>query len=71
LLETKKEDWVSLELFDKIEPKLAKQLQQQEELSNYDYYYTILSETLFGFLCSQINKFCLGFEHLYKQDTVV
>jgi hypothetical protein len=31
----------------------------------------IPSKTLFGFLHSQINKFCLGFEHLYKRDTVV
>jgi hypothetical protein len=70
-LGTREEDRISLELLDEIEPKLARRLQQQEEPSNHDYYYAIPSETLFGFLRSQINKFCLGFEHLYKRDTVV
>jgi hypothetical protein len=71
-LGTREEDRISLELMDKIEPKLAERLQQQEEEPpNYNYYYTIPSKTLFGFLRSQINKFCLGFEHLYKQETAV
>jgi hypothetical protein len=71
-LGTREEDRISLELFDEIEPKLAKRLQQlEEEPSNHNYYYAIPSKTLFGFLRSQINKFCLGFEHLYKQETVV
>jgi hypothetical protein len=67
---TREEDRISLELFEKIQPKLV-ELSQRGEPPNHDYYYTIPSETLFGFLQTQINKFCLGFEHLYTQGTVV
>jgi hypothetical protein len=67
---TREEDRISLELLEKIQPKLV-ELSQRGEPMNHDYYYTIPSETLFGFLQTQINKFCLGFEHLYTQGTVV
>lgn len=67
---TREEVRISLELFDVMEPKLEEQSQRKEP-SNHSYYYTIPSKTLFGFLRSQINKFCFGFEHLYTQGTVV
>ena len=67
---TQEENWISLELFEKIQPKLV-ELSQRGEPPNYNYYYTIPLETLFGFLQTQINKFCLGFEHLYTQGTIV
>jgi hypothetical protein len=53
---TREEDWISLELFDIVQPKLVERL-QQKELVNHNYYYTISSQTLFSFLRSQINKF--------------
>jgi hypothetical protein len=34
---------------------------------NCDYYYAVPSKTFFGFLQTQINKYCLGFEHLYTR----
>jgi hypothetical protein len=43
---------------------------QCKELTNCDNYYAILSKTLFGFLWTQINKYCLGFEHLYTHTAV-
>jgi hypothetical protein len=67
---TREEHRISLELFDEMLPKFVG-LSQREEPTNCNYYYTIPSETLFGFLRTQINKFCLGFEHLYTQGTVV
>jgi hypothetical protein len=67
---TREEHRTTLELFDAMQPKLE-ELSQRKEPPNYSYYYTIPSKTLFGFLHSQINKFCFGFEHLYTQGTVV
>jgi hypothetical protein len=70
LYRTREEHRISLELFDEMQPKFV-ELSQRAGHTNCDYYYTIPSETLFGFLQTQINKFCLGFEYLYTQGTVV
>jgi hypothetical protein len=61
---TKEEHRISFELFNAIQTKLVEQIQRKEP-TNRNYYYTIPSKTLFGFLQSQINKYCFGFEHLY------
>jgi hypothetical protein len=46
---TWEEHWISLELSDIVQPKPVEWL-QQKELVNHDYYYAILSQTLFSFL---------------------
>jgi hypothetical protein len=71
---TREEHRISFKLFNAIRARLVEQSQQEEEqeeeLTNRDYYYAIPSKTFFGFLRSQINKFCLGFEHLYSRTAV-
>ena len=44
--------------------------EQQGQPTNHNYYYAVPSKTYFGFVRSQINKYCLGFEYLYARTTV-
>src|ERR1700738_4514850 len=69
---TREEHCISLKLFNAIRPKLEEQSRQEEgeEPTNRNYYYAVPSKTFFGFLRSQINKFCCGFEHLYSRTAV-
>jgi hypothetical protein len=66
---TREEHRISFELCNAIEAQLVEQA-QREEPPNCDYYYAVLSKSLFGFLRTQINKYCLGFEYLYTRTAV-
>jgi hypothetical protein len=62
---TREEHRISLKLFDAIRGGLLQELARARpgDERNFDFYYAIPSWALFGFLQTQINKYCLGFEY--------
>ena len=65
---TREEHRISFRLFNAIRAQLVERT-QQEGPTNCNYYYAVPSKTFFGFLRTQINKYCLGFEYLYTRTT--
>ena len=68
---TREEYRMSLRLFDAVVAGVTEHLAQQDAAvaPNCDYFYSMPSQIFFGFLRSQINKYCLGFEYLYARSS--